>query len=97
MSYTLHPAAERDLADATRFYRREAGRGVASRFLDEFERVAQRLAAQPGLGTPTADERRWFPMHGFPYSLIYRPTAGGVRILVVRRQHLDPDFGQTRR
>ncbi len=97
MNYTLHPAAEHDLADAARFYRREAGRGVAARFLDEFERIAQLLAAQPGLGTPTADDRRSFPLHGFPYSVIYRPTADGVRILVVRHQHRDPDFGQTRR
>ncbi|MCI1193577.1 type II toxin-antitoxin system RelE/ParE family toxin [Calidifontimicrobium sp. SYSU G02091] len=58
MKFTLHPAAERDLADAARFYRREAGRAVALRFLDEFERIAQLLAARPGLGMPTAGNRR---------------------------------------
>lgn len=97
MSYTLHPAAERDLAEAARFYRREGGRGVASRSLDEFERVAQLLVAQPGLGTPTAGERCWFPLHGFPYSIIYRPRRSGVRILVVRHQHRDPQYGAARR
>lgn len=97
MTYTLHPAVERDLAQAARFYRREAGRRVATRFLDEFERIAQLLAAEPGLGTPTSEDRRWFPLHGFPYSILYRPTVDGVRILVVRHQHRDPDFGETRR
>jgi plasmid stabilization system protein ParE len=97
LKFTLHPAAERDLADAARFSRREAGRAVALRFLDEFEPIAPLVAEQPGLGTPTAGGRRWFPPHGFPYAVICRPTDDGVRILVVRHQHRDPDFGQTRR
>lgn len=50
MSYTLHRAAERDLTDAVRFYRQEAGRAVAGRLLDEFERVAKLLTENPGLG-----------------------------------------------
>lgn len=97
MSFTLHPAAGQDLAEAARFYRREAGRGVALRFLAEFDRVAMLLAREPGLGTPTSEERRWFRLHGFPYSLIYRATGAGVRILVVRHQHRDPAYGGTRR
>lgn len=97
MTYTLHPGAERDLAQAARFYRREAGRGVAARFVNEFERIAALLVADSGLGTPIDGDRRWFPLHGFPYSLIYRPMPGGVRILVVRHQHRDPEFAAARR
>jgi plasmid stabilization system protein ParE len=72
VTFTLHPGAERDLGEAARFYRREAGRGVAGQFLDEFECVAALLVANPGLGIPTGGDRRWFPLHGFPYSIIYR-------------------------
>ena len=97
MTYSLHPSAERELAEAARFYLREAGRGVAARFVDEFERIARLLAELPGLGTPTGDERRSFPLHGFPYSVIYRPAGQDVRILVVRHQHRDPEHGQGRR
>ena len=97
MTYTLHRGAEQDLGDAARFYLREAGRGVAKRFLDEFERVAMLLADNPGLGTTTADERRSFPLSGFPYSVIYRPLPSTVRVLVVRHQHRDPDHGEDRR
>lgn len=97
MSYTLHRGAELDLADAVRFYRREAGRAVAIRFLDEFERVAKLLVENPGFGTPTGEQRRWFPLHGFPYAVIYRPLDFGVRILVVRHQHRDPGHGEQRR
>ncbi|MFE8032856.1 type II toxin-antitoxin system RelE/ParE family toxin [Thiohalocapsa marina] len=97
MIYFLHPAAEQDLATAVRFYHREAGRSVAARLIDEFERVAALLADDPGLGTPTSVNRRTFPLHGFPYSVIYRPVDGGIRILVVRHQHRSPGFGTRRR
>ncbi len=50
--------AEKDLATALRLYRREAGRAFTTRFIDEFERVTNLLAANPDLGTPTADQRR---------------------------------------
>lgn len=96
MKYTLHPHAERELTEVVRYYRKEAGRGVAVRFLDEFERVARLLAANPELGTLTSGERRWFPLHGFPYSIIYRSVPGGLRILVVRHQHRDPGYGGAR-
>jgi plasmid stabilization system protein ParE len=97
LSFWLHPAAERELANAARFYRQEAGRAVAMRFLEEFQRVAFLLASNPTLGAPTDEERRWFPLHGFPYSVIYRPRDGGIRILVVRHQHRDPKHGLNRR
>lgn len=97
MSYTLHRDAERDLGTAARFYRSEAGRAVAARFLAEFERVAGLLEVNPSLGSVTGEERRWFPLHGFPYSIIYRPVSTGIRVLVVRHQNRAPDYGDERR
>ena len=97
MTYSLHLGAELDLAQAARFYRREGGRAVAARFLDEFERVANLLVEYPGLGTPTDDERRWFPLTGFPYTVIYRHYESGILILVVRHQNRDPEHGEQRR
>jgi plasmid stabilization system protein ParE len=97
LTYSLHRGAELDLADAARFYRREGGRAVAARFLDEFERIAELLVEHPGIGTPTDDERRWFPLTGYPCSVIYRPLDPGVRILVVRHQNRDPVHGEQRR
>lgn len=66
MSYSLHRSAEQDLTDAFRFYKTEAGRGVAGRFLKEFERVMKILEEFPDLGTSTNDERRAYPLSGFP-------------------------------
>ena len=48
---------------------------------DEFQRIANLLGEHPGIGTPTEDQRRWFPLSGFPYSVIYRETETGIRIL----------------
>ena len=98
MSYTLHRGAEADLLEAARFYRREGGPKLASRFLDEFERVARLIAQYRGMGTPAGDDRRIHPLRDFPYSIIYRDIEPGqVRVLVVRGQRRDPMHGEARR
>ena len=98
MSYTLHRGAEADLLEAARFYRREGGPRLASRFLAEFERVAELLVQFPGLGTPAGDDRRKHALKDFPYSVIYRETSPGkIRVLVVRGQRRDPGHGENRR
>ena len=70
MTYSLHPGAEHDVADAMDFYSEHAGQVVAARFLEEFERVAKLLVEHPGLGTPTTTGRRTFPLKVFPYSVV---------------------------
>jgi plasmid stabilization system protein ParE len=94
---SIHRLAELDLAAAVKFYRQEAGVGVARRFVSEFERAANLLERHPGIGTPTADDRRSFPLTDFPYSIIYRGDEAGIRILVVRHQSRDPEHGEARR
>ena len=97
MNYTLHPGASEDLNDACKHYRVRASGRVVVRFLDEFERAAKLLAREPGLGTPTDDDRAAYPLHGFPYTVIFKPTEPGIRILVLRHQHRDPQHGEGRR
>jgi plasmid stabilization system protein ParE len=96
MTYRFHPGAEDDLVAALDFYRREAGRAVAARFVDEVERAAQLIAENPGIGSPTSSGRRCLPLRSFPYSLIYRPTDQSPLILVLRHQHREPTHGQNR-
>ena len=97
MTASLHREADSDLTEAFRRYKREAGVGVAGRFLKEFRRVSVLLEANPGLGTPTEAGRQSFPLFGFPYTVIYREVDGGIRILVVRHQSRDPEYGEQRR
>ena len=65
--------------------------------LIEFERICELLSANPELGIPTQGQRRRFPLHGFPYSIIYRPAPDGLRILVVRHQSRDPTSREQQR
>jgi len=97
MTYSLHPGAERDIADALDFYSKQAGRVVAERFLEEFERVARLLVEYPGLGTLTKRGRRSFPLKVFPYLVVYRTIESGIRILIVRHQHRKPGYSASRR
>ncbi len=97
MSHSVHPGAEQDIADALDFYNEHAGPLVATRFLDEFERVAQLLDRYPGFGTPVTKKRRIFPMKMFPYSIVYHVLDNGIRILIVRHQHRKPDYAGGRR
>lgn len=62
MTYTLHSEAECDIAAALDFYSEQAGRAVAERFLDEFERVARLLAEYSDLRPPPQrEDERHFP------------------------------------
>ena len=97
MSYTLHPGAEQDVADAIDFYLERAGVKVATRFLEEFERVATLLTENPGFGTPSSRGRRSYPLKVFPYSVVYRALEDHVRILIVRHQHRKPNYAGSRR
>jgi len=97
MTYSLHPGAEQDVDDALNFYNEQAGPVIATRFLAEFERVANLLVEHPGLGTPTTRGRRVFPLRVFPYSIVYRNLGSSIRILIVRHQHRRPGYAGGRR
>jgi len=93
MSYSLHPGAEHDVADALNFYKQSAGPVIAARFLEEFERVAKFLVAHPDLGSPTTKSRKSIPLRIFPYSVVYRKRDNGLQILIVRHHHRKPNYG----
>ena len=95
--YVLHRGAEDDLLEAAQFYRDEGGANLANRFLDEFERLLALLTEFLNIDRPAGDSRRVHPLQNFPYSVIYRETAGTIRILVVRAHLRDPRHGERRR
>lgn len=97
MNRTIHRLATEELAAAVRFYKKEAGAGLARRFLGQFERVANLLEQHPGLGTPSEGDRRVHPLTDFPFSIIYWHEDDTFRILVIRHQSRDPEYGESRR
>ena len=58
---------------------------------------ARLVAEDPGLGKPTSRGRRLFPMHHFPYSLVYRAEDEGVRIGAVAHQSRRPGYWRARK
>ena len=97
MSYFLSSEAEEELAKAVAYYTEQASTSVAIAFLAEFTRAARIVAANPGLGTRTLRDRRLFPLHRFPYSLVYRAEAEGVRIGAVAHHSRRPGYWRTRK
>ena len=96
MSYSLHAEAEKELYAAAEFYEQQGGGSLAKAFLDEFERVAELLVRNPQFGTPAHDGLRTYPFRRFPYSMVYRPTSQGIRILVIGHQHRRPNYWRSR-
>jgi len=96
VTYTLHPAAEQDVADALDFHLDTAGFAVADRYLKEFRRVIALLVEFPQIGTPAAQGRRAFPLRSFPYSVVYREAENTICVLIVRHQHRRPSYGSSR-
>lgn len=96
MKVSLHPAAENDLIEAASFYELEGSAALATRFIATFKRVATLLAEQPNIGLPRTRGRRSFPMHAFPYSVIYRAGGHEMRILVIKHNSRRPGFGDNR-
>lgn len=96
MNVTVHPDAERDLVEAASFYEREVSTALAVRFVAEFRRMSRLIAVNPGIGTPRARGRRFFPFRIFPYGVIYLVRPGDIHILIVRRDRRRPGFGGTR-
>ncbi|MEW5885317.1 MAG: type II toxin-antitoxin system RelE/ParE family toxin [Pseudomonadota bacterium] len=96
MSRSIHRLAALDLEEAAQYYYRQGGAVLARRFLSEFERIATLLEQHPGLGSPSGDGRQVFALNDFPYSVVYRAEAAGIRILVVRHQRRHPAHGQFR-
>jgi plasmid stabilization system protein ParE len=97
VNYFLSSEAEAELAEAMAFYTVQASNSVAIAFLAEFTRAARLVAANPGLGTRTSRERRLFPLHRFPYSLVYRAEEEGIRIGAVAHHSRRPGYWRARK
>lgn len=97
VSYFLSQEAEEELAEAIAFYNEQASTSVANAFLSEFTRAARLVAENPGLGKPTSRRRRLFPLHRFPYSLVYRAEDEGVRIGAVAHHSRRPGYWRARK
>jgi len=86
-----------DASDIFDWYLVELAAHAAQWFQDELTRALERLAADPGLGTPGLYGTRSLPLHRFPVSLVYRMDAAGVRVIAVAAQRRRPRYWSGRR
>ena len=97
MRLSFNRLVRKDLRGALSHYDNAVGPHLAQRFYDEFEEVVAVILRNPKRfhGVPGSAYRRAnFP--SFPYHLLFRETADGVRVLVLRHHRRYPDYGMGR-
>ncbi|MGB1557376.1 MAG: type II toxin-antitoxin system RelE/ParE family toxin [Oceanococcaceae bacterium] len=83
-------AAELDIASAIEWYESQQV-GLASEFLDEFEKIMAYLGSEPRMFPEKYRGVRRAVLHRFPYLVWYRIDALHVDILACTHCKVDPD------
>jgi toxin ParE1/3/4 len=96
MPLIFHPLVQNDLRTILRFYEEEGGSRLADRFFAELEMTIFTIAHEPTRFYFIAPRLRRANLPRFPYHLLFREDAAGVRILVLRHHQRRPDFGSAR-
>lgn len=89
------PAADREFARAVRHYLKTRPSSAAS-FVDEIDRVAALIAANPYLGHSEGGSARGFVLTGFPYKIIYEIRADTVVVAAFAHHSRRQDYWRTR-
>jgi len=92
MKLAWHDLARDELREALLYYREHAGQRVAENFNTAVMRVAKQLLQFPELGSRTGGSARRFPMHDYPYSLVYRVDTAQIHIIAVANQSRRPGY-----
>jgi plasmid stabilization system protein ParE len=95
----LRRVAKRDLAEAISWYR-ERNEEVADRFAAEVQRTIQHLEQFPSTGgfvPGVADpDVRGFPVHNFPYHVIFVRLADRISVLAIAHNRRQPGYWNVR-
>lgn len=94
---SLSREAHADSDAAVEWYIGEGAFIAADDFLDEIERAMNLLSRFPKLGETGWHKTRMLPLHGFPYSLIYRLQVDVIRIIAVAHHSRCPGYWVGRR
>ena len=93
----FHRLVQRDMTRIRRYYSDEAGPELADRFYLRFLELVDRALSDPQRYHPVQDVLRRANISGFPYHFLYRETANGIRVLVLRHDKRHPSFGLGRK
>ena len=97
MDLVFHRLVQNDLDEVLRHYEAEGGPPLTDRFFSELEATVVKVAGHPGRFHPGENGLRRANLPTFPYHLLFRERALGVRVLVLRHHRRHPSFGLQRR
>jgi hypothetical protein len=87
----FHRLAERELNEAAQYYDSEEP-GLGSSFLQEVDRCLQSIEAHSEAGVVLQGSVRRRLLRRFPYALLYKIKASGIRILAVMNLKRRPTY-----
>ena len=87
----FHRLAEHELNEAAQYYDLEDP-GLGSFFLEEVDQCLQSIEAHPEAGAILGGSVRRRLLRRFPYALLYKIKASGIRILAVMNLKRRPTY-----
>src|SRR3982751_6446044 len=86
-----------DIESAMNYYLRNAGAQIAGEFFNEFKRCRQVVGSRPKAYPIVRDDIRRINFRKFPFHALYQiVNENYVKILAVKHDRRDPDFGLDR-
>ncbi|MGH9927620.1 MAG: type II toxin-antitoxin system RelE/ParE family toxin [Pyrinomonadaceae bacterium] len=95
IGYRYLPPAEEEMSEASLFYE-AASTGLGNSFLDDVQRVVDRLREHPYLGRVVDRDLRKILLHRFPFSLIYSAETDAILIVAVAHYGRRPGYWRDR-
>jgi plasmid stabilization system protein ParE len=89
--------AQIELTEAVQYYRANAGEDVAHDFRDEVRRLTRQLLEHPEIGVRIDRGIRRYPLHDYPFNIIYRLTPEAIIIVALAHQNRRPGYWADRR
>jgi plasmid stabilization system protein ParE len=90
----LSPAADREFADAARWYEDKTGRGES--FVTQIHEALERIGQMPELHAIVHKDLRRARVAKYPYNIFYRVLADRVEVIAIVHGHCDPAVWQSR-
>lgn len=89
--------AKAEFQGELRYYLTHAGKTVAQAFRNEVQRVTRQLREHPESGLRIDYKARRFPVHGFPFDVIYRVAPAALIVVALAHQTRRPGYWAGRR
>jgi plasmid stabilization system protein ParE len=95
MQVIWHDDAELDLLEAVLHYERRSV-GLGLKFSRAVDAAVAKIVAEPSRFGRIREDLRRCRVEGFPYCVLFVPTADRIHILVLRHHSRNPDYGLER-